>query len=176
MQLTTERLSLRKFQPSDWHAVLDYMSDTAVTMYLPDGVLSEQEATEFVNSNLDENSEKFAVLLNNGNVLIGHMVFMPWYGENTFEIGWVFNPEYQNQGFATEAAYAILKYAFEELNVHRIISTCQPENVPSWRIMEKIGMRREAHFKKCMPANFKTGTGWWDEYFYAMLEEEWIPK
>src|SRR5690606_8554558 len=119
------------------------------------------------------NAEKFAVTINEGNILIGHMVFYKWYGESTYEIGWVFNPVYQNNGFATEAAQAILTYAFKELNVHRIISTCQPQNTPSYRVMEKIGMRREAHFKKCIPANFKKGTGWWDEYFYAILEEEW---
>lgn len=169
MHLKTERLSIRKFQSTDWQAVLEYTSDSNVMKYLPDGIFTEQDAKDFVNSNIGENAEKFAVILNDGNVLIGHMVFHPWYGENTYEIGWVLHPNYHSKGFATEAALAIVKYAFEEVNVHRIIATCQPQNIPSYRIMEKIGMRREAHFKKC----YKKGAEWWDEYFYAILEEEW---
>jgi len=57
------------------------------------------------------------------------------------------------------------------LHLHRIIATCQPQNVASWRVMEKLGMRREAHFRKCLrrPEN-----QWWDEYFYALLDEEWF--
>ena len=51
------------------------------------------------------------------------------------------------------------------MNVHRIIATCQPENIPSYRVMEKIGMRREGFFKKCIPK----GNVWWDEYYYAIL-------
>lgn len=81
----------------------------------------------------------------------------------------MFNPEYYNKGYASEAASAILKYGFEDLKLHRIVATCQPENIPSYRVMEKIGMRREGYFKKCIPY----GEQWWDEYCYVILEEEW---
>ncbi|REK76804.1 GNAT family N-acetyltransferase [Paenibacillus paeoniae] len=173
MNLSTERLTIRNFRSADWRTVLDYTSDRHVMAYMPDGIFQEPDAKDFVDQNMDEHAEKFAVSLNNGDILIGHMVFHKWYGENTYEIGWVFHPQHHNKGFATEAAKAVVKYAFEELNAHRVIATCQPENVPSYRIMEKIGMRREAHFKKCIPAHYKMGAGWWDEYFYAILEEEW---
>jgi len=55
------------------------------------------------------------------------------------------------------------------MKLHRIIATCQPENTSSYRVMEKIGMRREGYFKKCIP----TEKEWWDEYYYAILKEEW---
>jgi ribosomal-protein-alanine N-acetyltransferase len=174
MYINTERLLIRDFQLEDWKPVLDYTSDSNVMRYIPEGVFSEQDVKDFVSNNIGENAEKFPVLLKEENVLIGHMAFHKWFGEGTYEIGWVFNPKYHNNGFASEAARAILKYGFEKMNIHRIIATCQPQNIPSYRIMEKIGMRREAHFKKCMPAYFKKGNGeWWDEYFYAILEEEW---
>jgi [ribosomal protein S5]-alanine N-acetyltransferase len=173
MHIKTARLTIRPFQPEDWHAVLEYTSDGDVMNYLPEGILNEQDTIDFVNRNMHDQAEKFAVVLHDGEALIGHMVFHEWYGEKTYEIGWVFNRNYQNKGFATEAANALVKYAFERLNAHRVIATCQPENIPSYRVMEKIGMRREAHFRKCMPAHYGRGTGWWDEYFYAMLEEEW---
>lgn len=74
-------------------------------------------------------------------------MFHPYFGEHTYEIGWVFNSTYQNKGYASEAAFAVLHHGFHTMNLHRIIATCQPENVPSWRVMEKMGMRREGYFK-----------------------------
>ncbi len=71
-------------------------------------------------------------------------------------------------GYATEAAQAMLHNGFSTMSLHRIIATCQPENVPSWRVMEKLGMRREGFFKKCIPSE----EGLWDEYYYAILREE----
>lgn len=55
------------------------------------------------------------------------------------------------------------------MGLHRIIATCQPENTPSYRVMEKLGMRREGYFQQCIPR----GDIWWDEYYYAMLKTEW---
>lgn len=143
--------------------------------YIPEGVFSERDAKEFVNENMGENAEKFPVLFDDENIIIGHMTFHQWFGPCTYEIGWVFNSKYHSRGFASEAARAILKYGFEEMRLHRIIATCQPQNIPSRRVMEKIGMRREGHFRKCIPSNFKLNAEneWWDEYFYAILQEEW---
>jgi len=169
MQIRTNRLLIRNFVKDDWQAVLRYSSDAQVMKYMPAGVFSEQDAMEFVARQSGIHAENYAVTLNEGNGLIGHMVFHKWFGEHTYEIGWVFNRDYHNKGYATEAAQALLKYGFEELNLHRIIATCQPENPASYRVMEKCGMRREAEFKKCI----QKGNGWWDEYFYAILEEEW---
>ncbi len=79
--------------------------------------------------------------------------------------------DHHGQGYATEAARALLGYGFEELDLHRIIATCQPENPASYRVMEKLGMRREGHFRQCIDR----GQGvWWDEYFYALLKDEWV--
>lgn len=169
MQLKTERLTIRKFENEDWEAVYEYTSNPTVMEYIPEGVFTEEDAKLFISQNLGEDAEKFAVVLKEENVLIGHLDFHKYFGDHTFEIGWVFNPKYYNKGYATEAAYATLKHGFEKMNLHRIIATCQPENPPSYRIMEKIGMRREGFFKKCIPH----GDGWWDEYYYAILKEEW---
>lgn len=169
MNLITERLTIRKFEITDWKAVFEYTSDPFVMKYIPEEVFTEEDARTFVFKNIGEHAEKFPVILTEENILIGHMVFHKYFGNHTFEIGWVFNPKYYNKGYATEAANALLKHGFETLKVHRIIATCQPENPPSYRIMEKIGMRREGYFKKCIPH----GDEWWDEYYYAMLREEW---
>ncbi|QAY66510.1 GNAT family N-acetyltransferase [Paenibacillus protaetiae] len=174
MHLYTERLLIRNFQADDWEAVLAYTSDSEVMKYIPEGVFCEQNVRAFIYENSGGKAEKFPVILKQDHTLIGHIVFHKWSGNGTYEIGWVFNPKYYSQGYASEAARAILQYGFEHLNAHRIIATCQPQNIASYRVMEKIGMRKEGHFKQCIPAHFiKGNTEWWDEYFYAILAEEW---
>jgi len=169
MNIESERLVVRKFTLADVEAIHEYTSNPTVMKYIPEGVMSLEETKSFIIDNLGENVEKYAVCLKEGNRLIGHIAFFKYFGEHTYEIGWVFNPKYYNKGYATEAARTILNYGFTELKLHRIIATCQPENVPSYRIMEKIGMRREGYFKKCIPHE----DDWWDEYYYAVLNEEW---
>lgn len=169
MYVKTRRLLIRNFEFKDWQAVYEYTSDRNVMKYIPEGVFSEKAAKEFVNKNIGDKAENFPVVLIDENILIGHIAFYKYFGEHTYEIGWVFNPKYYNRGFATEAAKAVVQYGFEKMKLHRIIATCQPQNIPSYRIMEKIGMRREGYFKKCIPK----GNEWWDEYYYAILDEEW---
>lgn len=169
MNIATERLIIRKFTYEDWRCVHEYTSDFNVMKYMPEGVFSEEYSKEFVIKNSSENARNFPVLLKKDQTLIGHIEFHKYFGEHTYEIGWVFNPKYYNKGYASEASYSILKYGFETMKLHRIIATCQPENIPSYRVMEKIGMRREGFFKKCIPQ----GNEWWDEYYYALLDEEW---
>ena len=169
--IETPRLRIRSFQRSDWQAVYDYTSDQAVMAYIPEGPFTAEQARAFVADNTGEQARAVAVLRKADDMLVGHMPFHPWFAPRTYEIGWVFNRAYHGHGYATEAATALLQYSFEALHLHRIIATCQPENVASCRVMEKLGMRREAHFRKCIKRPNKE---WWDEYFYALLEEEWF--
>lgn len=170
MNIQTERLCIRNFKESDWQALYEYTADPMVMHYLPEDAFTEKEAQQFVQENQGENAEKFAVVLKATDELIGHIAFFRYFGEHTYEIGWVFNPKHYQKGYATEAAQAVIHYGFTECKLHRIIATCQPENTASWRIMEKIGMRKEGYFKKCIP----TKDGWWDEYYYAILAEEYL--
>ncbi len=88
------------------------------------------------------------------------------------ELGFTFNPDFGGRGFATEAVNAALGYAFNTMGLHRIFAGVGTRNEKSWKLMERIGMRREAHF---MHANFD-GSIWIDDYTYAMLEDEWHAK
>ncbi|WP_369128168.1 GNAT family N-acetyltransferase [Inconstantimicrobium porci] len=129
-----------------------------------------KQAEIFIDKNTGDDIEEYAVVLNSENKLIGHIVFHEWYAPfKTWEIGWVFNNSYHNKGYATEAAKAVLKYAFEDLKLHRVIATCDTENTASYKVMEKIGMRREGHNIRCVYIKGK----WQDEYFYAIHDEEW---
>lgn len=167
--LETERLIIRKFSETDLDDLLLYTSDEEVMKYLPENPYNKQETQKFISDNI-KNTENLAVVLKDQNKVIGHIVFHIWYEPfRTWEIGWVFNKNYHNKGYATEAALKVLEYGFEKLNIHRMIATCDPRNTASYKVMEKLNMRREGRNVKCV---YIKGS-WQDEYFYAMLEEEW---
>ncbi len=167
----TPRLVLRAVAIDDWRAIHRYMSDPQVTAWLPEGVMNEEQSRAFAIKNAGDKPEALAVLIRGSNELVGHMVFHPWNAPHTYEIGWVFGRQHQGRGYATEAARSLIAYAFESLHCHRIIATCQPQNPASWRVMEKLAMRREGYFRKCI---LRASGEWWDEYFYSILEEEYF--
>jgi RimJ/RimL family protein N-acetyltransferase len=166
--IETGRLILRRLTAADWRAVHRYMSDQQVTAFLPEGVMSPARARAFAARNA-KTPQAVAVIEKKSGEFIGHMPFHPWFGPATWEVGWALAREHQGLGYATEAASALLGFAFGALRCHRVIATCQPENPASWHVAEKLRMRREAHFKACIA---RPGGEWWDEYFYAILAEE----
>ncbi|WP_411730907.1 GNAT family N-acetyltransferase [Paeniglutamicibacter sp.] len=86
------------------------------------------------------------------------------------ELGWSLNPAFSGRGLASEAVAAALRIGFEELGLHRVHARCFSANVRSWKLMERLGMRREAHL--VAGALHRDGT-WMDGYCYALLETEW---
>ncbi|MBJ6359952.1 GNAT family N-acetyltransferase [Paenibacillus sp. GCM10012307] len=170
MFIQSGRLCIRLFRHNDHTEVQGYASNPDVMFYIPGGALDEAGVRSFLEENIVSAPRNYAVVQAETGAVIGHIVFHPYFGQHTYEIGWVFDPRYCNQGYATEAARAVMDYGFCRLHLHRIIATCQPDNIPSWRVMEKLGMRREGFFKQCIP---RGDGGWWDEYYYAVLKEEW---
>ena len=86
------------------------------------------------------------------------------------ELGWVLDPAYGGRGLATEAVAELLRICFEDLGLRRVTALCFADNVPSWRLMERLGMRREAHN---LAESLHRTRGWIDGYGYALLAEEW---
>jgi [ribosomal protein S5]-alanine N-acetyltransferase len=84
------------------------------------------------------------------------------------ELGYSLNHEHWGCGFATEAAHEMLIFAFKELNLHRVYATCRPKNIGSSRVLEKIGMKKEAHLRE---HRFFKGQ-WHDSLLYAILHSE----
>jgi len=84
-------------------------------------------------------------------------------------IGFTLAPSHQGGGYATEAVRALLGYLFDELGLHRVWAVCGVENTASWRLMERLGMRREAHHVD----NIYFKGAWDSEFTYAMLAREW---
>jgi RimJ/RimL family protein N-acetyltransferase len=89
------------------------------------------------------------------------------------EIGWILHREHWKQGYGTEIGKALLAFGFGELNLHRILAHCDAENRGSYRIMEKIGMRREGLFIEGRPTDKLPGQKYCDELSYAILKDEW---
>lgn len=88
------------------------------------------------------------------------------------ELGWVLGPTHTGLGYATEAVYELLRHSFEGLRVRRVIASCFAANDASWRLMERLGMRREAHTRR--DALHRSGQ-WLDSFSYALLADEWPP-
>src|SRR5215831_8922711 len=98
-------------------------------------------------------------------------VALQWVSERdrTAEIGFIFDPRHQGRGFATEAARAMLEWAFETASVHRVVGRLEARNAASARVLEKLGMRLEAHLVK----NEWVKGEWQSELVYAILDREW---
>lgn len=172
--LKTDRLVLRPFEPGDLDDLHAYRSDPDVCRYLYSEPGTVEDSAQRLEKSLtmDELTEEgqwlvLAVTLD-GRV-IGDVV-LKWVSEQhrQGELGYVFNPAYQGKGYAREAAEAMLRVGFEVMGLHRVAAVCDPRNEPSWRLMERLGMRREAHFRES--EMFKGE--WGDCFVYAMLAAE----
>jgi RimJ/RimL family protein N-acetyltransferase len=86
------------------------------------------------------------------------------------ELGWVLDPAYTGHGYATEAVRELLRHCFDDLGLRRVVANCFLDNHTSWRLMERVGMRRETHAKH--DALHRSGK-WLDSLAYAILAEEW---
>lgn len=86
------------------------------------------------------------------------------------ELGWVLDPAYEKRGLATEAVREVLRACFEELGLRRVVAHCFADNTGSWRLMERLAMRREVH---TVAESLHRDGRWLDGYSYALLAEEW---
>lgn len=178
--LETARLRLRPFTRGDVDAVFDYRRREDVARYLFDVPLSREECALAVQQRIgqvaleaDDDKIILGVELADEGMLIGEVsLILRNVDARQGEIGWIFHPDYQGHGYATEAAVALLDLAFKDGEIHRVMARCDARNSASAKLMERLGMRREAHFRE--HALFK---GEWDEEFvYAILETEWPEK
>ncbi|HEX9061076.1 MAG TPA: GNAT family N-acetyltransferase [Clostridia bacterium] len=178
MQFETDRLIIRRFCCDDWKDLYEYLSQEKVVKYEPYDAYYTEKACKQEAINRSQNDAFWAVCLKESNKLIGNIYFQQQEPEEflTWEIGYVFNPQYYGRGYATEACKRILQFGFEQVGAHRIIARCNPENTASWKLLERLSMRREGYYKK--PVYFKKSPEgrpmWNDAYEYAILEEEWF--
>lgn len=171
--IETLRLRIRKFQESDARALYAYLSMPETYRFEPGEPISFETAQAIAKDRANGDGF-FAVVLKSDNTMIGHLYFdaIAPLEFMTWELGYIFNPRYHNAGFCTEAAQAIVGYGFRSMHAHKVTAHCDPLNYASWKVLEKIGMRREGHFMK--KAFFRKDDGgnplWHDCYAYGLVE------
>ena len=153
MILETDRLFMRELIQSDYPALCQILQDEKV-MYAYEGAFSDPEVKEW----LDRQRMRYqkwqfglwAVILKNTNVLIGQcgLTMQPWKDTEVLEIGYLFNQAYWHQGYATEAAKACKKYAFETLKASEVCSIIRDTNLASQKVAVRNGMTKKDNWIK----------------------------
>ena len=176
MKLETERLILRDFVEDDWHAMLAYSSDPLYLRYNDSIEGSEARVKEFLGWFISQQKQepriKFqvAITLKSNAMLIGNCgVRMDEVTSVEANIGYELDPRHWNNGYATEAASAVVDFGFNRFGVHRIWADCIAENTGSAHVLEKLGMKLEGRLRE---HKFFKGK-WWDTLIYAILADEW---
>ncbi len=179
MEIQTDRLIVRPFRPDDWRDLFDYLSLPEIYAFEPGEPIDAAQARAVAVER--SNGRAFwAVERRADRRMIGHLYFAPVEPAElrTYELGYIFNPAYQRQGYATEAARAFVDHAFAEMGVHRVVANCNPANVASWRVLEKIGFVREGHLRQNI--FFRSDTDgrpmWQDTFEYARLSDLDAPE
>lgn len=174
--LTTPRLILRDFIKADWETVLTYQQDPLYLRYNEWTSRTADEVRQFIQMFLDQQRQEprikfqFAVTLKPSGQLIGNCGVRRDSPEaHEGDIGYELDPRFWGQGYATEAARAVLHFGFTQMNLHRITAWCVADNVGSARVLEKLGMQQEGRLRD---HQYFKGR-WWDTLSYAILYDEW---
>jgi len=175
----TARLLLREFRASDEADIHEYARDPQVSQWMEWGPNTPEMTRQVLALWLKTQAQwprpkvELAVQLKAESKVIGG-IRLEIRDERiqTADFGYALRREYWGRGYATEAGRAILKVAFAVLQMHRVWAICDQRNRASYRVMEKLGMRREGEFKKDV---WRKGD-WRDSYLYAILAEEWTSR
>ena len=178
--IRTERLLLRPYALADVDALYAYQRLPEVHRYLYTEPRSRSEVEALVAERADARAlteagqalTLVAVLAQTGELVGDCILFWRSQEHEQGEVGYVFNPAYHGRGLATETVGALLRLGFEGLGLHRIAGRLDARNVASARVLERVGLRREAH----MVENEFVKGEWTDELIYAILRSEWAAR
>ncbi|WP_394130538.1 GNAT family N-acetyltransferase [Shewanella maritima] len=179
--LTVEQLQIRPFTEADLVSFARYRAIPEVARYQSWSNYSLLDAKRLLaNSHYDQFAQagkwyQLAIVDKNSQQLLGDVALhfiddgaeLPTTHQQV-EIGFTLAPEYQGKGIASLAVKRVLAYLFNELSKHRVVATTDTRNVASWQLLQRLGFRREAHFKH----NIFFKGEWGDEYQYALLATE----
>ena len=175
--IETARLVLRPFEPSDLAALHAIHADEENARWLYNDARTLAETRELLplktaGSALRSEGQwlSAAVALRATGELVGDVSLL-WASEahRQGELGFIFHRAHHGNGYATEAARPMLAFAFERLGLHRVVGRLEPRNTGSARVLERLGMRREAHLVE----NEWVKGEWQSELVYAVLAREW---
>jgi RimJ/RimL family protein N-acetyltransferase len=175
--IETGRLTLRPLTSDDFADVHAYYCRSEVARYVYWEACDPDQTREMLDHNIkrsaiehDGDGLVLGIVWRAVGRVVGHVSLqLTSHEHGQGEVGFVLNPDYGGHGLATEAAAAMLGLGFDGLGLHRIAGRCDARNESSARLMERLGMRREAHFRE----NEIFKGEWGDEYVYAILAGEW---
>ncbi|MCX5520040.1 GNAT family protein [Kaistia defluvii] len=174
--ITTGRLTLRPFAAEDFSAYAAYHALPEVYRYLyaapPAGADLQRQFDRALSApfHADGDAFRLAVVTNAGHAVIGETVLkLASKAALQGEVGYIFNPAFAGKGYATEAVASTIDFGFSTFGFHRIFARLDAANRGSVGVVERLGLRREAHLVQ----NDRFDGEWGDEYIYAVLASEW---
>jgi [ribosomal protein S5]-alanine N-acetyltransferase len=175
MVIRTHRSTVRPFVAGDAADLHDYLADPTTYRYEPGEPITLDQAADLARERATR-PDFWAIESVETGRMIGHLFF----GQSepavyrSWELGFIVSPAHRHRGYATEAAAALLWTSLLEHPIHRVVAHCNPDNVASWRLLERLGFRREGLLRKnVFFRRGHDGSEWWtDTYVYALLEEE----
>lgn len=174
LPIKTDRLLLRRFADEDVSDVVHFLSHPSVARATPEIEATEAGVRKYIKTqNAYSHFERdkcfdLAIERTADGKVIGLLTLITREHEQG-ELGYAIGVDFRGQGYATEAARALVAYAFSELKLHRIQANTSSANPESYRVMERLGMRREGQMRE---ATFGDGA-WHDVLFYGVLASEW---
>ena len=175
-QRSTDRLLIRNVEANDGPRIFSYHRHPGVARFQSWGTESVDVIQTYIRglASVEPGTPgkwyQVGIYLGEGDKLIGDCGFRVLADSpEQVEVGITLAPEYQGKGYATEALHSLLTYLFVELRKYRVFGSVDPRNKPSMRLLERVGMRKEAHFVKSLWFRGE----WVDDVVFAMLAEEW---
>ena len=168
----TQRLIVRQFRESDAPQLLEYLADPTVNCFANEKLATIDDAVREATKKQNDFSQ-FAVCLKDTDKLIGHLFAMQ--EEDTYNVGWNFNPKFHGQGFAAEAALNLFHHLFDQMGARRVYCYVEENNLPSQKLCERLGMRREGLFVEYISfVNGANGDPVYENTLqFAILKKEW---
>ena len=173
-QIRTGRLILRSFRASDYDDLFELLSQLRDDEFEGYPGITYENGRERLRERVGS-EEYYAIELSEtgkgiGNIYCGRRDF------DAIEVGYIVNRDFRRQGYGAEALSAVIGHAFRT-GTHRVYAQCDPRNMPSWKLLERVGLEREAHFRKNV-FFYRDVSGapiWKDTYVYALVEGDPLP-
>lgn len=175
LPVLSPRLKVRPFSVRDAHDLYTYLSDERVYRFEPGAPIQRGQAPR-VAAELAACADYWAVELQAECKVIGQLYFQQSEPQHlqSWELGYIIGPAYQRQGYAFEAVSALMQHAFTSVYIHRVVAHCSPLNPASWKLLEKLGFRREGLLRENIYFR-RDDAGepvWMDSYVYSLLESD----
>lgn len=175
-EILTRRLRLSPLHPGDAEGLFDYRSDPEVCRYQAYEPGSLDDAQELIGGlqsiafDIPDSWFQFGIRVQESGLLIGdigaHFIATD---SRQVEIGFTVAPRHQGQGFGTEAVSGLIHHLLVVLQKHRVFASVDPRNKPCIKLLKRVGMRKEAHFRKSLWLKGE----WVDDMVFGILRSEW---